>query len=207
MALLIVTIVGAITAFYAATIGLVQNDLKKVIAYSTCSQLGYMIFACGISGYNVSMYHLTNHAFFKALLFLSAGSVIHSMQDEQDMRRMGGLLKVLPFTYSMFLIGSLALLGFPFLSGYYSKDFINAINKELEYSTQVRPKVIAPLINVNKQEIIELAKSINFPFNLIWSCYSNSEKHCGKCESCKRLKRGLERANLFDIVNLLFNTK
>ena len=123
-ALLIVTVVGAITAFYAATIGLVQNDLKKVIAYSTCSQLGYMIFACGISGYNVSMYHLTNHAFFKALLFLSAGSVIHSMQDEQDMRRMGGLLKVLPFTYAMFLIGSLALLGFPFLSGYYSKDFI-----------------------------------------------------------------------------------
>lgn len=123
-ALTIVTIVGALTTFYAATIGLVQNDLKKVIAYSTCSQLGYMIFACGISGYNVSMYHLTNHAFFKALLFLSAGSVIHSMHDEQDMRRMGGLLKVLPFTYSMFMIGSFALLGFPFLSGYYSKDFL-----------------------------------------------------------------------------------
>jgi len=87
-----------------------------------------------------------------------------------------------------------------------SKDFIEATNKELEYSTQVKPKVIAPLINVNKQAIIELAKSINFPFNLIWSCYSNSEKHCGKCESCKRLKRGLERANLFDTVNLLFNT-
>ena len=123
-ALTVVTIVGAITTFYAATIGLVQNDLKKVIAYSTCSQLGYMIFACGISGYNVSMYHLTNHAFFKALLFLSAGSVIHSMHDEQDMRRMGGLLKVLPFTYAMFMIGSFALLGFPFLSGYYSKDLL-----------------------------------------------------------------------------------
>lgn len=88
-----------------------------------------------------------------------------------------------------------------------SKDFIEAINKELEYSTQVKPKVVAPLINVNKQEIIELAKSINFPFNLIWSCYSNSNKHCGQCESCKRLKRGLERANLFDIVNLLFDIK
>lgn len=124
VALAIVTIVGAITTFYAASIGLVQNDLKKVIAYSTCSQLGYMIFACGISGYNISMYHLTNHAFFKALLFLSAGSVIHSMNDEQDMRKMGGLLKLLPFTYTMFLIGSFALLGFPFLSGYYSKDFI-----------------------------------------------------------------------------------
>lgn len=95
-ALIIVTIVGAITAFYSASIGLVQNDLKKVIAYSTCSQLGYMVFACGISGYNVSMYHLANHAFFKALLFLSAGSVIHSMHDEQDMRKMGGLLKILP---------------------------------------------------------------------------------------------------------------
>lgn len=96
VALAVVTIVGAITTFYAASIGLVQNDLKKVIAYSTCSQLGYMVFACGISGYNISMYHLANHAFFKALLFLSAGAVIHSMNDEQDMRKMGGLLKVLP---------------------------------------------------------------------------------------------------------------
>lgn len=128
--LIIVSLIGAITAFYASSIGLVQNDLKKVIAYSTCSQLGYMIFACGISGYNISMFHLTNHAFFKALLFLSAGSVIHSLNDEQDMRKMGGLLKLLPFTYSMFLIGSLALLGFPFLSGYYSKDLI----LELAYS-------------------------------------------------------------------------
>lgn len=130
-ALIIVTIVGAITAFYSASIGLVQNDLKKVIAYSTCSQLGYMVFACGISGYNVSMYHLANHAFFKALLFLSAGSVIHSIHDEQDMRKMGGLLKILPFTYAMFLIGSFALLGVPFLSGYYSKDLI----LELSFAT------------------------------------------------------------------------
>ena len=130
-ALTIVTIVGAISAFYSASIGLVQNDLKKVIAYSTCSQLGYMVFACGISGYNVSMYHLANHAFFKALLFLSAGSVIHSMHDEQDMRKMGGLLKILPFTYAMFLIGSFALLGVPFLSGYYSKDLI----LELSFAT------------------------------------------------------------------------
>ena len=134
-ALTIVTIVGAITAFYSASIGLVQNDLKKVIAYSTCSQLGYMVFACGISGYNVSMYHLANHAFFKALLFLSAGSVIHSMHDEQDMRKMGGLLKILPFTYAMFLIGSFALLGFPFLSGYYSKDLI----LELSFATFTIP--------------------------------------------------------------------
>lgn len=135
IALSIVTIVGAITTFYAASIGLVQNDLKKVIAYSTCSQLGYMIFACGISGYNISIYHLTNHAFFKALLFLSAGSVIHSMNNEQDMRKMGGLLHILPFTYTMFLIGSFALLGLPFLSGYYSKDFI----LELSFATYTIP--------------------------------------------------------------------
>ena len=135
VALAVVTIIGAITTFYAASIGLVQNDLKKVIAYSTCSQLGYMIFACGISGYNISMYHLTNHAFFKALLFLSAGSVIHSMNNEQDMRKMGGLLHVLPFTYTMFLIGSFALLGLPFLSGYYSKDFI----LELSFATYTVP--------------------------------------------------------------------
>jgi NADH-ubiquinone oxidoreductase chain 5 len=123
-ALFVITIVGALTAFFAATTGLLQNDIKKVIAFSTCSQLGYMIFSCGLSGYNISLFHLTNHAFFKALLFLSAGSVIHALNNEQDMRRMGGLIQVLPFTYTMFLIGSLALAGFPFLSGFYSKDII-----------------------------------------------------------------------------------
>eukprot|EP01040_Poterioochromonas_malhamensis_P008306 gene8306-8984_t len=101
----IVTIVGASTAFFAATTGLFQNDMKKVIAYSTCSQLGYMVFACGLSSYDVGMFHLSNHAFFKALLFLGAGSVIHAVSDEQDMR-------------------SLALVGFPFLAGFYSKDII-----------------------------------------------------------------------------------
>jgi len=124
LALTIITIFGALTAFIAGTIGLVQNDLKKVIAYSTCSQLGYMVFACGLSNYSVSMFHLINHAYFKALLFLSAGSVIHALNDEQDMRRMGGLLQVLPYTYVMILIGSLALMGFPFLTGFYSKDVI-----------------------------------------------------------------------------------
>ena len=120
----IITIVGALTAFFAATAGVVQNDLKKVIAYSTCSQLGYMVFSCGLSGYYVSLFHLSNHAFFKALLFLSAGCVIHGMSDEQDMRRMGGLIKVMPLIYMFFLIGSLALIGFPFLTGFYSKDVI-----------------------------------------------------------------------------------
>ena len=120
----IVTIVGACTAFFAATVGLLQNDLKRVIAYSTCSQLGYMVFACGLSNYSVGVFHLINHAFFKALLFLGAGSIIHAVADEQDMRKMGGLKKLVPFTYSMMVIGSLALIGFPFLTGFYSKDVI-----------------------------------------------------------------------------------
>lgn len=123
-AVIIVTVIGAMTSFLAATTGLLQNDLKRVIAYSTCSQLGYMVFACGLSSYSVGIFHLANHAFFKALLFLSAGSVIHAMSDEQDMRKMGGLLNVLPFTYGMMMVGSLALMGFPFLAGFYSKDLI-----------------------------------------------------------------------------------
>jgi len=123
-ALIVVTFVGALTAFFAATTGVLQNDIKKVIAYSTCSQLGYMIFVCGLSSYNTSLFHLANHAFFKALLFLGAGAIIHSLHDEQDMRRMGALVKLLPFTYTIMLIGSLSLMGFPFLTGFYSKDLI-----------------------------------------------------------------------------------
>jgi NADH-ubiquinone oxidoreductase chain 5 len=122
--LFIITFIGSLTAFLASTIGVVQHDLKKVIAYSTCSQLGYMVLACGLSNYSVSLFHLMNHAFFKALLFLSAGSVIHAMSDEQDMRKMGGLVKLIPITYVMILIGSLALMGFPFLTGFYSKDIL-----------------------------------------------------------------------------------
>ena len=123
-ALNLVVFIGSATAFFASTTGLFQNDMKRVIAYSTCSQLGYMIFACGLSSYEVGVFHLSNHAFFKALLFLGAGSVIHAVADEQDMRKMGGLKKLLPFTYSIMLIGSLALMGFPFLTGFYSKDTI-----------------------------------------------------------------------------------
>ena len=119
-----ISLIGALTAFFASTTGLVQNDLKRVIAYSTCSQLGYMVFSCGLSNYSVGIFHLTNHAFFKALLFLGAGSVIHAVADEQDMRKMGGLKHLVPFTYSMMTIGSLALIGFPFLTGFYSKDLI-----------------------------------------------------------------------------------
>jgi len=124
LGLSVLTLVGSGTAFFAAMTGVLQNDLKKVIAYSTCSQLGYMVFACGLSNYSISIFHLMNHAYFKALLFLSAGSIIHALADEQDMRKMGGLVQVLPFSYTMILIGSLALMGFPFLTGFYSKDVI-----------------------------------------------------------------------------------
>ena len=123
-ALNFVLFIGSATAIFAATTGLFQNDMKKVIAYSTCSQLGYMIFACGLSSYQLGVFHLSNHAFFKALLFLGAGSIIHAVADEQDMRKMGGLKKLLPFSYAIMLIGSLALMGFPFLTGFYSKDAI-----------------------------------------------------------------------------------
>ena len=119
-----VAFIGATTALFAATIGLVQNDIKRVIAYSTCSQLGYMFFACGVSAYAAGIFHLYTHAFFKALLFLGAGSVIHAMSDEQDMRRMGGIWRKIPITYAVMWIGSLALAGVPFFAGYYSKDLI-----------------------------------------------------------------------------------
>lgn len=137
--LFIVCIVGAITCFFAASIGVFQYDIKKVIAYSTCSQLGYMVFACGTSNYIGGLYHLFTHAFFKALLFLCAGSVIHAISDEQNMKKMGGLIKMLPFTYSCMLIGSLALTGFPFLSGFYSKDFII----EVAYTTYTVQSIFA----------------------------------------------------------------
>jgi NADH-quinone oxidoreductase subunit L len=129
-ALEFVTFIGATTAFFAATVGLFQNDIKRVIAYSTCSQLGYMFAAAGVSAYNAAMFHLFTHAFFKALLFLSAGAVIHSMHHEQDMRKMGGLARAIPFTWAMMLIGNLALtgVGIPYLgiglAGFYSKDAI-----------------------------------------------------------------------------------
>ena len=123
-ALNLVTIVGMITAIFAASVALVQNDIKKIVAYSTCSQLGYMFFAAGVGAYHVAMFHLFTHAFFKALLFLGSGSVIHAFKDEQDIRNMGGVRKKLPYTYIFMLIGTLALTGFPFLSGFYSKDAI-----------------------------------------------------------------------------------
>lgn len=120
----VVVFIGAVTAFFAATVGLVQNDIKRVIAYSTCSQLGYMFVAMGVGAYGVGMFHLFTHAFFKALLFLGSGSVIHAMSGEQDMREMGGLGRAIPITYWMMVIGTLSLTGFPLTAGYFSKDAV-----------------------------------------------------------------------------------
>ena len=122
--LFIITIIGIITTFITTTISIFQNDIKRIIAYSTCSQLGYMFFSCGLSNYTLSIFHIINHAFFKALLFLCAGGIIHALFDEQDIRKMGGLVKLLPISYITMLIGSLSLIGFPFLTGFYSKDII-----------------------------------------------------------------------------------
>ena len=124
VALNFIAIVGMITAIFAATVALVQNDIKKIIAYSTCSQLGYMFFAAGVGAYHIALFHLFTHAFFKALLFLGSGCVIHSFDEEQDIRLMGGVWKKIPYTYLLMIIGTLALTGFPFLSGFYSKDAI-----------------------------------------------------------------------------------
>ena len=120
----LITFIGATTAIFAASIGLVQNDIKRIIAYSTCSQLGYMFFAVGVGAYGAAMFHLFTHAFFKALLFLGAGSVIHAVSDEQDIRKMGGLYNYIPFTHMLMIIGTISLMGFPFTAGYYSKDAI-----------------------------------------------------------------------------------
>ncbi len=120
----IICAVGALTAFFAAFVAVTQNDIKRIIAYSTCSQLGYMFFAVGVSAYGAAMFHLVTHAFFKALLFLGAGAIIHAMSDEQDIRRMGGIRTMVPITYTMMWIGNLALAGIPFFAGYYSKDAI-----------------------------------------------------------------------------------
>ena len=119
-----VTFIGATTAMFAATVGLVQNDIKRIVAYSTCSQLGYMFVAMGVGAYSVGMFHLFTHAFFKALLFLGSGSVILAMHHEQDIRNMGGLWRKIPFTYGVMVVGTLALTGFPFTAGYFSKDKI-----------------------------------------------------------------------------------
>jgi len=121
---LFISLIGLVTALIASVVCLFQNDIKSIVAYSTCSQLGYMVSVCGFSGYSLAFFHLINHGFFKALLFLSSGLVIHNFFDEQDIRKMGGLLGIMPLTFSFFVIGSFSLIGLPYLSGYYSKDLI-----------------------------------------------------------------------------------
>jgi proton-translocating NADH-quinone oxidoreductase chain L len=160
----IVTIVGAVTCVFAGTVGLVQNDLKRIIAYSTCSQLGYMITTCGASNYNVGIFHLFNHAFFKALLFLSAGAIIHALANEQDVRKYGGLQKLLVFSYTLILIGSLALIGTPFLTGFYSKDVIIEL-ASARYALSVHFSYLLATFSV-------LTTSY-YSFRLIFMCFSS----------------------------------
>ena len=160
-ALAVVTIVGATTAVVTATIACVQNDIKRVIAYSTCSQLGYMFIAAGVSAYSAGVFHLTTHAFFKALLFLGAGSVIHAMSDEQDMRKMGGLWKMIPLTYGLMWVGSLAGAGIWPFAGYFSQDLIAIIHhRTLEHQLaismrdKVSPTVSATLVEAGEETVI-----------------------------------------------------
>jgi NADH:ubiquinone oxidoreductase subunit 5 (subunit L)/multisubunit Na+/H+ antiporter MnhA subunit len=156
--------IGALTCLFAASIGLFQMDIKRIIAFSTCSQLGYMFLVCGLSGYNFAMFHLFNHAFFKALLFLAAGSIIHGLNDEQDLRRMGGLIKLFPLTYISFVIGTLALIGFPFLSGFFSKDGI----LELAFATHSQTALFAYILG-----LIAATFSTVYSIRLLYLCFGN----------------------------------
>jgi NADH-ubiquinone oxidoreductase chain 5 len=154
------------TCLFAGTIGLVQNDLKRIIAYSTCSQLGYMVTACGASNYSVGIFHLFNHAFFKALLFLSAGAMIHALANEQDIRKYGGFQKILLFSYTLILIGSLALIGTPFLTGFYSKDVILEL-AGARYSLSVHFSYLLASFSV-------LTTSY-YSWRLIWFCFHTNQ--------------------------------
>lgn len=163
----LVTAVGAVTTIFAGTIGLVQNDFKAVIAYSTCSQLGYMVAICGLSSYSVGIFHLFNHAFFKALLFLTAGAVIHSLSNEQDIRKLGGLQQVLIFSYTSLLIGTLALVGTPFLTGFYSKDVI------LEFAC-ARYSVVAHFSYA--LTCFSVLTTSYYSFRLLFFCFSSGQE-------------------------------
>ena len=202
-----ISIIGALTAFFGATTGFFFHDLKRVIAFSTCSQLGYMMLACGLERFNVAFFHLVTHAFFKALLFLTAGAIIHSMFDEQDIRKFGSSLKYLPLTYICFLIGSLNLIGFPFLSGFFSKDLllelvyssfssigffcyllgVLSIFFTAAYSTRVLLLIFLTKINNNRystKTILESSFLIKYPliclsFLSIWVGYILVDIFCG----------------------------
>ena len=158
---IVIIALGSLTAFIGSTIGVFQLDIKKIIAYSTCSQLGYMFLSCGLCGYNFGIYHLVNHAFFKALLFLVAGYIIHAINNEQDIRKLGGLLVILPFSYMGLMIGSLSLLGFPFFSGFFSKEKII----ELYYSFYS----IHSINNTNLLLFFQMITNIAVIFTILYS--------------------------------------
>jgi NADH-ubiquinone oxidoreductase chain 5 len=164
---------GGLSALLGAAAGLLENDIKRVIAYSTISQLGYMVIACGLSQYNLSLFHLINHAFFKALLFLSAGAVLHALMDQQDMRRMGSLILFLPKTYSFILIGSLSLMALPFLTGFYSKDFLLEIALIPHNTTNTMACILALIaalltgIYSTRLIILTFLSNPHFPYTLI----------------------------------------
>jgi NADH-ubiquinone oxidoreductase chain 5 len=188
------TIFGSLTAFFASSVGLVQNDLKRVIAYSTCSQLGYMVFTCGISGFSIAIFHLANHAVFKALLFLSAGCILHGLSDEQDMRRMGGLITFLPTSYSMVLVGTLAIIGFPFLTGFYSKDTI----LEIAAAKQAKVSNFAYILGVSAAFCTSF-----YSFRLLFLVF------CNRCNASKRLIEDIHEGSvilLFPLVILAFGS-
>jgi NADH-ubiquinone oxidoreductase chain 5 len=160
----VIVFIGSSTAFLGSTIGVFQSDVKKIIAYSTCSQLGYMFLACGLNGYSYSFYHLTNHAFFKALLFLVAGYIIHAVDNEQDIRKLGGLYKILPFAYVGINIGSLSLLGFPFFSGYFSKEKII----ELFYNVSFE-SIDMCMNNFKTLTFFSLLSTVSITFTVLYS--------------------------------------
>jgi NADH-ubiquinone oxidoreductase chain 5 len=160
--LIIIVALGSLTAFVGASIGIFQLDIKKIIAYSTCSQLGYMFLSCGLYGYNFSIYHLVNHAFFKALLFLVAGYIIHAISNEQDIRKFGGLLVILPFSNIGLLIGSLSLLGFPFFSGFFSKEKIIELYYNVIY-------VNSNIISINYLLFFQFLTNIAVIFTILYS--------------------------------------
>ncbi len=194
-ALMFISIIGALTAIFGSSISLFVNDLKKVIAFSTCSQLGYMMIACGIGQYGTALFHLTTHAFFKALLFLAAGSIIHAAFDEQDIRKLGGFLKYLPLTYSCFLIGSLNLTGFPFLSGFYTKDII----LEQTYATYTQIGWFCYTLGLIAA-FFTAAYSTRLLF-LIFFTHPNSSIHFLylTCENAKQIKTSLICLTFFSI--------
>ena len=168
--LALVSLIGALTAVFGASTALSQFDLKKVVAYSTCSQLGYMVHACGLSCYEIGVFHLATHAFFKALLFLGSGAIIHSVSDEQDMRKLGGLKDVLPLSYAAILIGSLALGGFPYLAGFYSKDAI--VEASLYFTRYVLEKNAGSLIAVSTLLVIAAAyMTMLYSLSLIYDVF------------------------------------